>query len=341
MFNEPRYNNGMGTEDVLATPHGSKTFRLLVALFGCLPLVGLLLATVVAGNWGQAFAEQAGNAGDELRVAFTAGVFPEVDQRDAKAAMQIWTKQLSVGMGIKPGARAVFFNRTEDMIAAVNRGELALVILPVVEYLRFRNAAAMRPAIVSQSIEGGKRRFVLVVRRDSGIKTVKDLRGKSLLLPSRKTNSVGHIWIDVLLLGEGLPDAAKHCKYTRESVSASQSLMSVFFKQSDAAVTTRGAFEIAGALNPQITEHLFIMAESDALLGDVTCFPNNVGGSVRRSVENAAFRLHENIIGKQVCTLFQIDRTIPFQPSHLAGLEKLLRERERLTVKASKTANRK
>jgi hypothetical protein len=35
-------------------------------------------------------------------------------------------------------------------------------------------------------------------------------------------------------------------------------------------------------------------------------------------------------------TLFQIDRAILFQPSHLEGLEELLREREQLLAKMVK-----
>jgi len=77
------------------------------------------------------------------------------------------------------------------------------------------------------------------------------------------------------------------------------------------------------------------------LLGDVSCVPNNVDGSLRRTMENAAFRFHESTIGKQICTMFQLERVIPFQPSHLTGLESLLREWDRLMAKAAKTVKRK
>jgi ABC-type phosphate/phosphonate transport system substrate-binding protein len=320
----------METKLPLTAARGRKTFRTLMAPSRCLSRLGLLLAMVVAVNLGQAFAQQPVRTDGELRVGFTAGVFPDVDQRDAQAAVQLWTRQLAAGMGITSGARAIFFTRTEDMVTAVNRGELSIVTMPALDYLRFRNAAAMSPAIVSQSILGDKRRLILVTRRDSGIKTVKNLRGKSLLLPSRKMNSASHIWIDVLLHREGLPDSMKHFKSVKESSSASQSLMSVFFKQSDAAIIIRGAFETSSTLNPQLASQLTIIAESGALLGDVTCIPNSVSADLRRSIENAAYRLHENTIGKQLCTLFQIDRTIPFQSAYLSGLEELLRERDRM-----------
>jgi ABC-type phosphate/phosphonate transport system substrate-binding protein len=287
-------------------------------------IVASIVATVVTG--------QASDNSNVLRVGFAADTFPDLDQRDVKAAMQLWTKQMAKSMGLTAEPRTTVFNRTEDLLAAVNRGELTIVSLPALEYLRIRKVTAMRPAIVSHSNASSKRRFILVARRDSSIRTVRDLRGKRLVLPSKRKFSAGHIWLDVLLLKEGLPDAGTFCRDTRESPVASQALMTVFFKQSDVAVVNRGALETSIALNPQLGRELTIIAESDTLLGDLSCFPDNVSAGMRRSIEQAATHLHESTTGRQIFTLFQMDRAIPFQPAHLVGLEELLRDRDRLLM---------
>lgn len=290
----------------------------------------LLLTLLLVTGLSTMAAGQPGSGEHSLRVGFAAGTFPDLDHRDVQAAMQLWTKQLAKGMGLAAEPRTIVFTKTEDLLAAVNRGELTVVSLPALEYLRIRKAAAMKPAIVSHSNASSKRRFILVARRDGGIKTVRDLRGKCLVLPSKRKFSAGHIWLDVLLLKEGLPDAGTFCRETRESPVAAQALMAVFFKQSDVAVVNRGALETSIALNPQLGRELTIIAESDALLGDLTCIPDNVSAGLRRSIEQAATRLHESTAGRQIFTLFQMDRAILFQPAHLAGLEVLLRERDRL-----------
>ena len=122
----------------------------------------------------------------------------------------------------------------------------------------------------------------------------------------------------------------------KESATSSQALMAVFFKQFDAAIVTRGTLETSAALNPQLGGQLTIIAESHILLGDITCIPDNVAPSLQRAIENAAKHLHESTVGKQMFTLFQMDRAIPFQPSYLDGLEALLRERDRLKAKKVK-----
>ena len=53
-------------------------------------------------------------------------------------------------------------------------------------------------------------------------------------------------------------------------------------------------------------------------------------------MDAAALTLHETPVGRQMTTLFHIDRVVLFTPSYLAGLEDLLRERERLMNSRSK-----
>jgi ABC-type phosphate/phosphonate transport system substrate-binding protein len=298
--------------------------------------MGCALFVITSSAPRPVFAEPTGISDSVFTVGFASGIFPDADQSDVQAAMQLWTKQLALGMGIKSAPHTIIYTGAEELTAAVNRGELTIVSLPALDYLHIRRTARMSPALVSYSNSGNKRRFLLVTRRDSGIRSVRHLRNRSLLLPSRKKYSAGHIWLDVLLLREGLPDNGSFYRQTKESATSSQALMAVFFKRYDAAVITRGALETGATLNPQLRDQLTIIAESDILLGDITCIPDNVAPGLRRAIENAAEHLHESAVGKQIFTLFQMDRAIPFQPSHLAGLEALLRERDRLKARAAK-----
>lgn len=307
----------------------------------CLPflkLLALALAMTIAllGFAPVTFADQTDSFPKVLKVGFSAGVFPDVDQRDVQVAMQLWTRELARGMGIKAEPQTIIYNRTEDLLAAVKKGELTVVSLPALEFLSIRNTAPMSPAIVSLSNTGKKRQFILVTRRDSGFKTLRDLRNRSILIPSKKKYSAGQIWLDVLLLQNGKKNPATFFGQIKESASASQAIMGVFFKKVDAAIVTRGTLETSATMNPQLGSQLTVIAESLSFLGDITCVPGNVSESVKRSIENAAMHLHENTVGKQIFTLFQMDRAVLFQPSHLEGLEELLQERERLLAKKLK-----
>jgi hypothetical protein len=73
-----------------------------------------------------------------------------------------------------------------------------------------------------------------------------------------------------------------------------------------------------------------VIAESKPLHGDITCVPTMVSEKLKRAITNSALHLHETTTGKQIFTLFQIDKVIPYKASYLEGLIALLREQAKL-----------
>jgi len=239
-------------------------------------------------------------------------------------------------MGIKTQPQTVIFRNTADLLEAVRKRELTIVSLTAIDYLKIHDEVGLTPSVVSKSNAGTARQFVLITRRDSGIRIFSDLRGRTIHLLSPTKQEVSHIWLDVLLMREGNRDRASFFRQVKEAPSASQAIMAVFFRQADGAIVSRGALETSNTLNPQIGSQLFIVAETKPLLGDITCIPITVNEKLKRSIEHAGLHLHENTVGKQIFTLFHIDRTIPFQPSYLDGISDLLREYARLKAKTAK-----
>jgi ABC-type phosphate/phosphonate transport system substrate-binding protein len=150
---------------------------------------------------------------------------------------------------------------------------------------------------------------------------------------SSSKHELSHIWLDVLLMKAGYPDHTRFFRQRKESVSASQAIMGVFFKHSDAALVSRTALETSKALNPQVDKQLKVIAESKGLHGDISCIPTMLDDKMRHSLENTALHLHETTAGKQIFTMFQLDRVIPFNPAYLEGTVELLRERDRLLAR--------
>jgi len=298
--------------------------------------IAFFLAVTALGAPAALAAEQVVNVQKLFRVGFSSRVFPDVDQRDALVAMELWTRELARGMGIRVLPQTVIFNNTSDLLNAVKRGELTVVILPAMEYLLIRDKAPMTPSLVAANNAGKGRQYVLIVRRDSGIRSVSDLHDRSISLLSESRHEVSRIWLNVQLMKSGYWDRDTFFRRVRESASSSQAIMGVFFKQSDAALVRRSALEASLALNPQTGKQLMVIAESRNLHGDVTCIPNMVDGQLRRLIENTGLHLHERTVGKQMFTLFQIDQTIPFNPSYLDGIVDLLRERDRLQAQQTK-----
>ncbi len=264
-----------------------------------------------------------------LRVGISSRLFPDLDHNDVRIAMGLWTREVARRIGVDSQMQPVIFNRTADMLDSVRRGELSVISLPSLEYLQVRETAPLTPLIVSSSNNGKGRSFVLVTHRDSGITALKGLSGKSVVLPPSR-NLASHLWLEVLLLREGARDRTVFFRQVREISKPSQAIMAVFFRQADAVIVSRDALETSATLNPQLGSQLRIIAESDYLLESVTCIPRTSSPRYLAAFQQAALHLHENTAGRQILTLFQLKRTMPFHPSQLSGIEHLVRERNRL-----------
>ena len=112
-----------------------------------------------------------------VTVGFSSKVFPDVDQRDALIAMEMWTKELARVMGVNYLPQTRIFRNPGDLLAAVQHGELSIVTMPAIEFVNMRDKAPMTPVIVSADNAGKGRQYVLIVRQDSGINSLAELSG--------------------------------------------------------------------------------------------------------------------------------------------------------------------
>jgi phosphonate transport system substrate-binding protein len=270
-----------------------------------------------------------------LHVAFSSRVFPDVDHRDVQIAMELWAKELSRKVGIHQ-AQVTLFNSPDEIRKMVRSGEIHLVTLPPMEYLAWQRELNIVPAYVAANKSGRDMEYLLIVRRNSGVTKVPDLRGKTLAMPPAAKDQTSSLWLTVLLLREGVRDAHGYLGKMADAGKPSQAILGVFFRQYHAAIVHRGSLETCIAVNPQLGKDLIVLAESKSLIGEISCIPAALGRRMRQAIDTAALTLHETAVGRQMTTLFHIDRVVPFNPSYLAGLEGLLRERERLTAKTAK-----
>ncbi len=291
-------------------------------------LMAMFIAIALLLSGPHALAGQDEHLPKVLHVAFSTRIFPDVDHSDARIAMELWAKELSRKAGI-PHARVTLFTNPDAIEGMVRRGDVHLVILPPADYLAWRRLP-LAPAYVAANKSGKEMEYLLVVRRDSGLSGVRDLRGKTLALSSAAKDPIGFLWITVLTLREGVGDAGCFIGKFSEVHKSSKAVLGVFFRQYQAAIVSRGSLETCIAVNPQLGKELTVIASSKSMIGEISCIPSTVGKRLRESMDNAAVTLHETPAGRQIATLFRINRVIPFNPSYLEGLEDLLRERDRL-----------
>jgi phosphonate transport system substrate-binding protein len=167
--------------------------------------------------------------------------------------------------------------------------------------------------------------MVLLVRRDSGITSAAHLKNRKVLVQSGHRGNIAVMWMDILLMRKGQPLAEHFCSIKRVN-KATQAVLPVFFGQADAAVINRDAFETVAELNPQIMKEVAEIVSSKAVVHSVSCFRKNTDSDIRKAVLNAAMSLDKDSYGRQVLTLFQLNRVAVYEPKYLEYLSSLVND---------------
>ena len=295
--------------------------------------LSLVLVVLLAGLFPTlvAAAEPSGVMPKTLRCGFLQRVFYDTDPRDAKAAIEVQGREISRSLGLNTPPQVVLFPDLPSMSTALRHGDLEMVTMPTIEYLNLRKTIPMIPAFVAANNGGLGTRYVIIARKESGIRSFADLKGKSILLPSVIKHESGQLWLEVLLMRAGKGTRDPFFRQAKESPKLFNAIMGVFLRQADAAVVTRSVLDTSRQLNPQLENQLMVVAESGNLSDGVTCLIPATPETFRNKLYREVLRLNDTSGGRQMYTIFQSSGVTPFKTQFLVGLEELVDEHNRLS----------
>ncbi|MEI6207541.1 MAG: PhnD/SsuA/transferrin family substrate-binding protein [Desulfuromonadales bacterium] len=310
------------------------TIAAAISLFRIGVSLCLLLAVII---WLQSVCPAA-DKGDEapksFRTGFMQNVFYNTDPRDAKAVLEVHSREISRIMGLPLTPKVVMFSEMDSMAKALRKGELELAAIPSVEYLRIRKTIPLIPSFVGTNSNGQGITYVVITRKDSGIRSFSDLKGKSILIPAVAKYESSQIWLEVLLMKTDKGGRETFFSQVKESPKISNAIMGVFFKQVDAAIVTRSGLNTSRELNPQLDVQLTVLAESPNLSDAVVCLIPGTSERFRNQIYNAMLQLNDTKSGRQIYTIFQTNGITPFKAEYLEGLENLISEHKHLRAKS-------
>ena len=125
---------------------------------------------------------------DELftpNVGFSSSVFGSVDKSDAKVATKllgdILVKKYK-GQSFKNKGETFIYEHLSELENDIKAKKVDLIVVVSNEFLEIRNRLPIEPIMVSSREKTVYEELFLLVRGDSGIKKVKDLRSKSIMV---------------------------------------------------------------------------------------------------------------------------------------------------------------
>jgi phosphonate transport system substrate-binding protein len=276
-------------------------------------------------------AEDTGHRGSQdenkpLVVGYSPLLFYNINPRDAIGLTKVWVQLVDRRLKFSGETSVVLFKDLRDAESALAKNEVDIIVLISEEFLTLRETIPLRPVLTADYGKNFYDELLLLVRDDRGITRVGQLRNKSLRIESGQKGSIPMQWLDTLLLARGSSDSRGFFSGIIDHPKASQAILPVFFGQADACIASLNSFETLAELNPQLGRHLRILEKSPGFATGIIAVRKDVQNRRRDAMLEALLEMHTDPKGKQLLTLFRINRLVPFRSEHLAAVDKVIRE---------------
>ncbi len=277
-------------------------------------------------------------AGEEfhLSLGYTGNTYQETTNKDIKAAVSMLLQK--VAWKHFGRSKAQFYDSVSEMAAALKSGTVQVLCVGPEDFMELRARAPVDPILITASSSGHETELLLLVRKDSGFRSLRDLKNKTLVMPVRNTkvDSMFQVWIETLLMRDGCSNIETFFSSQKETQTSSRGIMTVFFRQADACVVTRQLFNLAAELNPQIGRELVPITSINKLSQGIISVDRRLPDNLREKIKQAFLSLPESPEGKQLLMLFQLSKMIPFRPEYLTATEALFTEHQQLKTRFAK-----
>ena len=261
-----------------------------------------------------------------LRIGFTGSAFQDVTNTDIKAAVSVLIQKVAWKHFGK--AESHFYETLPEMAADLKNRKIDILATPVEEYMELKKQIPIEPLLISSTDKGTEMELLLLVRKDSGIRTIHDLRGKTIVMPSRNPRCLDMYmaWLETMLLEEGNKGIYTYFSAVKETRTAAKAVMPVFFRQADACIVTRQVFDLTAELNPQISRELTIISRKGKLSQGIIAVDRRLSEERKEKLRQAFLTLHQTPEGQQLLMLFKVRKLVAFAPAYMKGTEALYAE---------------
>ena len=280
-------------------------------------LLGRSLPLVLALNTSTPSAGTAPTDSAVVRIGYFANTLLEVSLSDARAATQVWANRILKETTETAETRVMIISDLASLVLAIESAEIDIITLLPLEYLAVKHRTGLQPAFVGVRRGRCTEQYLLLVRKDSGVTGVSDLRGRGLLAATVVKSDIPLMWLSSFLAENGLPDCPTFFGRISRKARTSQAALPVFFGQEEACFVARSYYKTLTELNPQIDQELEPLAVSPGFCQGIVCFREGFKGVLADQIRNVLSSLHTRPHGQQLLALFQTDRLIPFKPEHL------------------------
>ncbi len=271
-----------------------------------------------------------------LVFGYTPQVFYNVDPKDAITLIDTWTRISQSNLNKKVKISTVNYKTFEESQKALEKNEVDILVMIPEEFIKLRVKFDLEPVMSADYGTHFYNDLLLVVRKGDGIIRLEQLRHKKMNVDVGQQGTIAIKWLNSQLKTQGLPSSKDFLGSISEFTKSNQALLPVFFGKADSCLVSQSHYETMSEMNPQISSQLYILAHSPGFVTGIIAIRSSVDRTIRETIVKNLENIDSDPKGRQIMTLFRINRLVPFQAEHLKSVEKLIQESEQVISKPRK-----
>ena len=191
-----------------------------------LPLVALMVCCIFSRAAPAAESEEF-----HVNIGFSSKAFVNVPREDIRVAVRILSRR--VARKTVGSADSQIYDSTSDIERDLKMKKLDAVALTPEDFLELSSDIALDPVMVTATDSGREVSLFLLTRKDSRIRTVQDLKSRTITIPAKivQYGNMYFTWVETLIMREGFQKMEAFFSTVNEASSPSRALMQVFFHQ--------------------------------------------------------------------------------------------------------------
>jgi hypothetical protein len=288
----------------------------------------LVLCMVLA-----AAARAAPPTGESLRVAVHLGaLLRDATHVDVEVSLRVWAEEMMRVLEVP--AEVFFYPTMSEIRRDLNADRVNFVIADGLDLLNYFAPDELTDGFGGQAPNEDK--LLLLTRKSAGVRDVRDLAGKHVLL--LKDNALAKLWLETLCLRTFHKPCAKAGVILSTESRSRQLILKLFFDKADAVLVRGYAYETALELNPQIRDRTDVLERIAVYPGALGLFGSRVSSNFRDYVIARVPHMHDHPRGRQLLEVMQTERVGPIAHALLDPIRDLVREHQALAARYAITS---
>lgn len=235
---------------------------------------------------------------DKQPERLTIGLLPEMNVFKQKERFDPLAVYLSQRMGIE--VKLTILSRYGNIIERIKQEEIDGAFLGSFTGALAINQLNVVPLARPINMDGTSTYYGhIFVRKDSGIKTVSDMKGKKLALVERATTA-GYIFPLAWLKRQGVDDIDSYFHEHFFTGSHDASIDAVLNNKADVGAAKNTIYERMRELYPRIDNELIILADSPRVPSNGLCVRQKLPEKFKEQLKKLLLDLHQNPEGLEV-----------------------------------------